>query len=230
LNQTIPSHEWLGYYHLSLRDKTKGDTSVDQSLAQHYLSDALASFRAYKKLAEKALDQLKDNEYFVTLDEESNSVAVIMKHIAGNMLSRWTDFLTTDGEKPDRHRDMEFVIESQMTKDALMAYWEKGWSCLFRALEPLTPEDFGRKVLIRGEEHTILQAINRQLTHYAYHIGQIAFLAKHFRSSEWKSLSIPRNRSAEFNAYLDRRTDDQASTEHRFDVVASFASESESKQ
>jgi len=203
---------------------------MNQSFAQHYLSDAIASFRAYKKLAEKALDQLRDEEYFVTLDEESNSIAVIMKHIAGNMLSRWTDFLTSDGEKPDRHRDMEFVIEPQMTKDDLLAYWEKGWACLFNALEPLTPEDFDRQVLIRGQEHTIVQAINRQLTHYAYHIGQIAFLAKHFRSSEWKSLSIPRNRSAEFNAYLDRQTDDKASTEHRFDAVAGFAGESESKQ
>jgi hypothetical protein len=202
---------------------------MDESFAQHYLSDAIASFRAYKKLAEKALDQLKGDEYFVTLDEESNSVGVIMKHIAGNMLSRWTDFLTTDGEKPGRHRDMEFVIEPQTTKDDLLAYWEKGWACLFNALEPLTPEDFERKVLIRGEEHTIVQAINRQLTHYAYHIGQIAFLAKHFRSSEWKSLSIPRNRSAEFNAYLAGRTNDQASTEHRFDAVKSFTSESESK-
>jgi hypothetical protein len=201
----------------------------NESITQHYLPDAIASFRAYKKLAEKALAQVKDEEYFITLDEESNSIGVIMKHIAGNMLSRWTDFLTTDGEKPDRHRDMEFVIEPQMTKDDLLAYWEKGWACLFDALEPLTPEDFDRKVLIRGEEHTIVQAINRQLTHYAYHIGQIAFLAKHFRSSEWKSLSIPRNRSAEFNAYLDGKTNDKAGTEHRFDAVASFTSESESK-
>ncbi len=203
---------------------------MDQSFAQLYLSDALASFRAYKKLAEKALDQLKDEEYFATLDEESNSIAVIMKHIAGNMLSRWTDFLTTDGEKPDRYRDMEFVIEPQTTKADLLAYWGKGWACLLNALEPLTPEDFDRKVLIRGEEHTVVQAINRQLTHYAYHIGQIVFLAKHFRSSEWKSLSIPRNRSAEFNAYLADKTGEQPGTEHRFDAAASFTSESESKQ
>ena len=196
-------------------------------LAQHYLEDALSSFRAYKKLAEKALAQLKDDEYFIALDEESNSVAVIMKHIAGNMLSRWTDFLTTDGERPDRHRDLEFVIEPQTTKDDLLAYWERGWACLFDALEPLTPEDFDRNVLIRGEEHTIAQAINRQLTHYAYHIGQIAFLAKHFRSSEWKSLSIPRNRSAEFNAFLVDKEDERSVTENRFDAAASFASESD---
>ena len=119
-----------------------------------YLSDALASFRAYKKLAEKALDQLKDDQYFITLDEEANSIAVIMKHMAGNMLSRWTDFLTTDGEKPDRNRDMEFVIEPKAGKEDVLAYWEKGWQRVFDTLEPLTGADLGKKVLIRGEEHT----------------------------------------------------------------------------
>lgn len=166
--------------------------------AQHYLENALASFRAYREMADKALAQLNDEEYFATLDPESNSIAIIMKHLAGNMLSRWTDFLTTDGEKPDRHRDLEFAIERQTTKDEVLAYWEEGWASLFKALEPLTPDDFERRVMIRGEEHTIVQAINRQLMHYASHIGQIVFLAKHFRSSEWKTLSIPRNRSAKF--------------------------------
>jgi hypothetical protein len=172
---------------------------MNEALAQHYLEDSIASLRAYKKMTEKALDQLKDEEFFVTLDKESNSVAVIMKHMAGNMLSRWTDFLTSDGEKPTRNRDMEFVIDSNTTRDDLRAYWEKGWQCVFAALEPLRAEDLGTKVLIRGEDHTVIQAINRQLMHYANHIGQIVFLAKHFRSSEWKTLSIPRNRSAEFN-------------------------------
>ena len=198
---------------------------MKQSIASEYLEDALDSFRAYKKLAEKALDQLKDEEYFVALDNESNSVAVIMKHIAGNMLSRWTDFLTTDGEKPDRNRDMEFVIEPQMTKDDLRAYWEQGWRCVFAALEPLQPEDFDKKVLIRGKEHTIVQAINRQMTHYAYHIGQIVFLAKHFRSAEWKSLSIPRNRSAQFNAYLATTGSGSVKKEQQLEVVTQFASE-----
>src|SRR6185295_17927203 len=115
---------------------------IDEPLARHYLDDAIASFRAYKKLAEKALAQLKDEEYFVTLDEESNSVAVIMKHIAGNMFSRWTDFLTSDGEKPNRNRDMEFVIEQWTTKDDVIDYWERGWKCVFEALQPLRPEDF----------------------------------------------------------------------------------------
>ena len=168
---------------------------MNESLATHYLEDSIASLRSYKKMAEKALDQLSDNEFFITLDEEGNSVAVIMKHMAGNMFSRWTDFLTTDGEKPDRNRDMEFVIEPQTSKDDVRAYWEKGWQCAFAALEPLRGEDLEKKVLIRGEEHTVIQAINRQLMHYANHIGQIVFLAKHFRSWEWKSLSIPRNRS-----------------------------------
>jgi uncharacterized damage-inducible protein DinB len=173
-----------------------------EAIIQNYLDDACSSLRAYKKLADKAVEQLKDEEFFVTIDEGSNSVAVVMKHMAGNMFSRWTDFLTSDGEKPDRNRDMEFVIEPQTTKDDLLAYWERGWACVFEALEPLRPEDFEKKVMIRGEEHTIVQAINRQLMHYSYHVGQIVFLAKHFRSAEWQSLSIPKNRSAEFNAYL----------------------------
>lgn len=176
-----------------------------EAIVQNYFDDALSAFRAYKKLAEKAIAQMQDEEFFVTLDEESNSVAVIMKHMAGNMISRWTDFLTSDGEKPNRNRDMEFVIESETTKDDVLAYWERGWACVFEALEPLRPEDFEKTVMIRGEEHTIVQAINRQLMHYAYHIGQIVFLAKHFRSAEWKSLSIPRNQSAAFNASMAKK-------------------------
>lgn len=173
-----------------------------EAIVQNYHEDAVKALRAYKKLAEKAVAQLKEEEFFVTLDDEANSVAVVMKHMAGNMFSRWTDFLTSDGEKPNRNRDMEFVIEPQTTKDDVLAYWERGWQCVFDAVEPLRPEDFDKTVMIRGEKHTIVQAINRQLMHYAYHIGQIVFLAKHFRSAEWKSLSIPRNKSAEFNASL----------------------------
>jgi len=194
----------------------------DESLAKHFLNDVLSSFRAYKKLAEKALGQLKDKEFFITLDDEANSVAVIMKHIAGNMFSRWTDFLTTDGEKPNRNRDMEFVIDASTTKSEILDYWEKGWQCLFKALEPLQPDDFERKVSIRGQEHTIVQAVNRQLAHYSYHIGQIVFLAKHFRASQWNSLSIPRNKSAEFNAYLSQapRT---VNREEQLERVVDFA-------
>ena len=193
-----------------------------EAIVENYHKDAVAAMRAYKKLAEKAIAQLKDDEFFVTLDEEANSVAVVMKHMAGNMISRWTDFITSDGEKPDRNRDMEFVIEAQTTKDDVLAYWERGWKCVFDAIEPLTPEDFGKRVMIRGQEHTIVQAINRQLMHYSYHIGQIVFLAKYFRSSDWQSLSIPRNRSAEFNNYLDQSGDRSANREKQFDAVIDF--------
>jgi len=199
---------------------------LNESLATHYLEDSIASLRAYKKLTEKALAQLNEDEFFITLDEEANSIAVIMKHLAGNMLSRWTDFLTTDGEKPDRNRDMEFVIEPKTSREDVLAYWEKGWQRVFDALEPLSADDLGRKVLIRGEEHTVIQAINRQLMHYANHIGQIVFLAKHFRSSEWKSLSIPRNRSAEFNAHLQDKGG-ASNSEGRLDEALKFAEKSE---
>ena len=165
-----------------------------EDIVLNYHKDSVAAMRAYKKLAEKAIAQLKDEEFFVTLDEEANSVAVVMKHMAGNMFSRWTDFLTTDGEKPDRNRDMEFVIDQNTTKQDVLDYWERGWACVFAAIEPLTLEDFEKKVTIRGEEHTIVMAINRQLMHYAYHIGQIVYLAKHFRSADWNSLSIPRKK------------------------------------
>lgn len=150
-------------------------------------------------MAEGALAQVKDEELFVALDAEANSIAVIMKHIAGNMRSRFTDFLTTDGEKLDRHRDQEFEMESSATRANVMRGWEDGWARVFSAMEALKPEDVMRTVTIRGEPHTVLQAINRQVAHYAYHVGQIVFLAKHFRSAEWNSLSIPRGKSEEFN-------------------------------
>jgi len=201
---------------------------LNESLAKHYLEDSIASLRAYKKLAEKALDQLNEDEFFITLDEEANSIAVIMKHMAGNMFSRWTDFLTSDGEKPDRNRDLEFVIEPKTSKDDVLAYWENGWQRVFAALETLTAEDLGKKVLIRGEEHTVIQAINRQLMHYANHIGQIVFLAKHFRSAEWKSLSIPRNRSAEFNAHLAQKPE-VADKEKQLETVVDFAKQAQSQ-
>jgi hypothetical protein len=199
------------------------------SLAKHFIEDALLTFRGYKKLAEKAIEQTSDEEFFLSLDEEANSIAVIIKHISGNMLSRWTDFLTTDGEKPDRNRDLEFVVSAETSRDDLLAQWEKGWSCLFGALEGLQPEDMERKVLIRGVEHTVVEAINRQLTHYAYHVGQIVFLAKHFKSADWKSLSIPRNKSADFNAYLTEKTQAGAggTRASRFDEPQNFIRESE---
>jgi hypothetical protein len=174
----------------------------DQSPGQHYLDDALKTFRDYKTLAERAFAQISDEDFFRTIDEESNSIAINMKHMAGNMISRWTDFLTTDGEKPERNRDIEFVMLPGTTKDELLAYWEKGWQCTFDAIELLTPSDLMRTIRIRGQDHTVVQAINRQLAHYAYHVGQIVYLAKHFKASEWQSLSVPKNRSAEFNARL----------------------------
>jgi Protein of unknown function (DUF1572) len=199
-----------------------------EAIVQNYLDDSRSAMRAYKKLAEKAIAQLRDEEFFVALDEEANSVAVVMKHMAGNMISRWTDFLTSDGEKPDRNRDIEFVIEPHTTKDDVIAYWERGWKCVLDALEPLRPEDCEKTVLIRGEKHTIVQAINRQLMHYAYHIGQIVYLAKHFRSAEWTSLSVPRNRSAEFNAYVSARPG-EADREKQFDAAAGFSHSPEKK-
>ncbi len=167
---------------------------MNDALAQHYLGDTLASFREYKALAEGAFRQISDEEFFFTPDEEANSIAVIIKHMSGNMLSRWTDFLNTDGEKPDRNRDAEFEMDEGATREMLLERWERGWSCLFRALESLAPEDLQKSVRIRGQELSVMQAINRQLTHYAYHIGQIVFLAKHLRYRDWKSLSIPKKR------------------------------------
>jgi hypothetical protein len=172
---------------------------MPESLGSHYLTDALAQFRGLKTLADKALAQVKEAELFVALDPESNSIAVIMKHLAGNMSSRWTEFLTSDGEKPNRNRDGEFEMVAGETKAALLESWESGWRCLFDAVQPLMEQDLLRSVSIRGQEHSVVQAINRQLTHYACHVGQIVFLAKHLRSTDWQSLSIPRGKSAEFN-------------------------------
>ena len=163
-----------------------------------YLEDSLAVMRYYKTLAERAMDQVTDEHLFAALDEEANSIAIIVKHMTGNMQSRWTDFLSTDGEKPDRNRDGEFV-DPPATRAALLADWENGWARVFAALEPLTDEDLTRAVTIRGEPHSVMQAINRQLAHYPHHVGQIVLLAKHFACEHWQSLSVPRNRSAEFN-------------------------------
>ncbi len=163
-----------------------------------YLEDARALFAYYKKLGERAIAQVSDDQLTLTLDDEANSIAAIVKHMAGNMRSRWTDFLTTDGEKPNRHRDSEFE-EPPATRSALLATWEAGWACLFSALEPLTDQDLARTVTIRGEAHSVMQAINRQLAHYPHHVGQIILLAKHFAHDRWQTLSVPRRGSADFN-------------------------------
>jgi uncharacterized damage-inducible protein DinB len=163
-----------------------------------YLEDSIALFRFYKKMAEGAMEQVTDEQLLATLDEEMNSIATMVKHMAGNMRSRWTDFLTSDGEKPGRDRDTEFVAPPA-GREELLKRWNEGWDRVFHALTPLSDADLERKVTIRGESYSVMQAINRQIAHYAYHCGQIVFLAKHFKSSEWKSLSVPRNKSAEFN-------------------------------
>jgi hypothetical protein len=163
-----------------------------------YLEDALSVFRYYKKLAEGAMAQVSDAQLTEAIDGESNSIAIIAKHMYGNMRSRWTDFLLSDGEKPDRDRDSEFV-EPAATREELMREWERGWACLFAAIEPLTEPDLNRTITIRSEPHSVMQAINRQVSHYSYHVGQIVMLAKHFQSEKWTSLSVPRNRSADFN-------------------------------
>jgi hypothetical protein len=162
-----------------------------------YLEDSLAVFHQYKKKADEAMQQVSDEQLFVALEEESNSIAIIAKHMAGNMRSRWTDFLTTDGEKPDRDRDGEFAAPPA-TREALLRIWEDGWACFFNAMDGLTEADLGRTVTIRGEAHSVMQTINRQLAHYPYHVGQIVFLAKHFAGPQWQTLSIARNKSVEY--------------------------------
>ncbi len=191
------------------------------AIIENYHNDALQSFRNYKKLAQRAIEQVSDEEFFRTIDAESNSIAIIVKHIAGNLHSRWRDFLTTDGEKPDRNRDTEFEMIAD-TRESLMQFWETGWQTLFDNIEPLTEEDFSKTINIRGEPHTVVEAINRQLTHYSYHVGQIVLLAKHFKSTDWKTLTVPRNRSSEFNQYLAEKQVAGGSKTNPFEAHAEF--------
>ncbi len=174
-------------------------------LAAHYLEEAFRQMRGNKRLTEGAIAQLSDEEIFRTIDPEANSVALLVKHMAGNMRSRFRDFLTTDGEKPDRHRDTEFILDANTTRADVMRWWEEGWKTVFDTLQSLKPEDVTKTVTVRGEAHSVLQAINRQIAHYAHHSGQIVFLAKHFKSSDWKTLSIPRGKSEEFNASAGKK-------------------------
>jgi len=169
------------------------------TLAETYLEDVLERLRGTKRLADEAAAQVSDEEFFRALDPEANSIAVVMKHMAGNMRSRWTDFLTSDGEKPDRRRDSEFVAEGE-DRRAILEAWEAGWRLVFDAVGSLAPADLTRAITIRHEPYTVVSAINRQLAHYNQHAGQIIFLAKHFKSSAWRSLSIPRGQSETFNA------------------------------
>ena len=167
-------------------------------IAEHYLGEAKRQMRGQKRHAEGAMAQLDDKDFFAAIDGEANAVAILAKHIAGNARSRFTEFLTTDGEKPDRYRDREFELPAGATRSDVMREWEEGWARVFAALDSLQPEDVMRTVTIRGEPHTALQAINRQIAHYSMHIGQIVFLAKHLRSSEWKTLSIARGKSEDY--------------------------------
>jgi hypothetical protein len=167
-------------------------------LASHYLEEIKRQFRGHKRMGEAAMAQLEDMDFFVALDSESNSVAALVKHLAGNARSRFTDFLTSDGEKPDRFRDREFEVSAKTTREEVLRWWEQAWSHVFSTLDSLQPEDLQRTVTIRTEPHTVMQALNRALAHYAQHIGQIVFLAKHLRSSEWRTLSIPRGKSEDY--------------------------------
>ena len=168
-------------------------------IEHEFLADAILQFQKLKEQAERAIAQVDDGALFALIDPDANSIAIIMKHMAGNMRSRWTDFLTTDGEKPDRNRDTEFEQDEGETRGAVMARWNDGWERTLAAIGTLQPDDLSRTVSIRGEPHLVMQAINRQLTHYAAHVGQIVLLAKHFAGSNWKSLSIPKGKSKEFD-------------------------------
>lgn len=177
-------------------------------IEQGYLDDCLLQLRKLKALADRAVSQIDQEPIFAVLDPEANSIAVVMKHMAGNMRSRWTDFLSTDGEKPDRDRDREFIIDAEDTHAKVLSMWEDGWSRLFDAVSSLTPEDLGKTVRIRGEIHTVVEAINRQMTHYAAHVGQIVMLAKHQAGANWQSLSIPRGKSKDFDVSRSGRAYD----------------------
>jgi hypothetical protein len=167
-------------------------------LAAHYLEEIKRQFRGHKRMGEAAMAQLENDDFFVALDPESNSIAALVKHIAGNARSRFTDFLTSDGEKPDRFRDQEFEVSAKTTREEVMRWWTETWFHVFSTLDSLQPEDLQRTVTIRQEPHTVMQALNRALAHYAQHIGQIVLLAKHLRSSEWETLSIPRGKSEDY--------------------------------
>lgn len=164
----------------------------------HYLQDLIDQFGKLKALADGAVAQVTDSELFRTIDSESNSMAIIMRHVGGNLRSRYSEFLTTDGEKPDRHRDAEFEMPEGTTRETVVAAWDGGFTMLFRALRALGPDDLGRDVFIGGHKYTTVEALNRSLTHTAMHVGQLVFLAKHLRAAEWRTLSIPRGQSETF--------------------------------
>jgi hypothetical protein len=179
-------------------------------IERHYLDDCLLQLHKLKTQADSAIAQIDRKDLFAVLDPESNSIAVIMKHLAGNMRSRWTDFLTTDGEKPDRDRDREFETGEQDSPERVLELWEEGWRRLFHAISALTPDDLTKTIRIRGEGHSVVEAISRQTTHYAAHVGQIVLLAKHYAGTNWRSLSIPRGKSKEVDVGKNGRSFDVA--------------------
>jgi uncharacterized damage-inducible protein DinB len=185
--------------HLAFFPASPENPAMAHQFTTSYTKDAIELFRYYKRLADNAIVQCPDDKLCAEIDPESNSIAIIMKHMSGNMRSRWTDFLTTDGEKPNRHRDTEFEAPAK-TRAELLAMWETGWKLLFDALTPLTDADLARTITVRTEPHSVTQAINRQIAHYPYHIGQIVYLARHFAGSQWKTVSIPKNKSRQFDA------------------------------
>lgn len=171
-------------------------------IGAQYLDEVFRGLRGHKQLAEGAMAQLSEQEFFASPDPESNSVAIIVKHLAGSLRSRFTDFLTSDGEKPDRHRDQEFAMASGATREEVLRWWDESWQIAFDSLQSLQAGDLERTVTIRGQPHSVLQALNRALAHCAYHAGQIAFLAKHWKGAEWKSLSVPKGQSEQYNAAM----------------------------
>jgi uncharacterized damage-inducible protein DinB len=171
-------------------------------IATGYLDEVFRSLRGHKRLADDAIAQLSDQQFFALPDPESNSVAIIVKHMAGNMRSRFTDFLTSDGEKPDRNRDREFLMHNDAKRDEVLRAWEQNWQLVFETINSLQPGDLERTVTVRGEPHSVLQALNRAVVHLAYHAGQITFLAKHWKGADWKSLSVPKGQSEQFNAKM----------------------------
>jgi len=173
--------------------------------AGEFLTAAAAQYRQLKSLGDRAFAQVEDERFFAVLDGESNSLAVIARHVGGNLLSRWRDFLTTDGEKDDRHRDQEFELPPDATRAQVLEIWERGWACALGELANLTPPDLERTVTIRSEPHTVPLAIQRNLTHTAMHVGQIVFLAKHLAGADWHQLSVPRGRSEDFRKHMRER-------------------------
>lgn len=178
---------------------------MSEQILQNLLDETIGGFRSYKELAERAMAQVSDERFFQAIDADANSIATIAKHIGGNLRSRWTNFLTSDGEKADRNRDAEFVADDD-TRASVTEFWERGWTILFESLRSLTTEDLSKIVYIRGEAHTVVKALNRSALHAASHVGQIQFLAKHLRGGEWETLSIPKNKSAEYNESLNKKS------------------------